>query len=92
MKTYVINLVVDAKNADVYDRVALNKYPIVAFCRSEAELKERLSNQDTKEFIQSLIKSKRVYDSASWMIRDIYPDNRIQELVWNVSDLIHIDY
>lgn len=92
MKTYVINLVVDAKNADVYDRVALNKYPIVAFCRSEAELKEGLSSQNTKEFIQSLIKSKRVYDSASWMIRDIYPDNRIQELVWNVSDLIHIDY
>ena len=92
MKTYAINLVVDAKNADVYDRVALNKYPIVAFCRSEAELKERLSSQNTKEFIQSLIKSKRVYDSASWMIRDIYPDNRIQELVWNVSDLIHIDY
>lgn len=92
MKTYVINLVVDAKNNDIYDKVSLNKYPIVAFCRSEAELKERLSNDDTKEFIKSLIKSKRVYDTAIWMIRDIYPNNTTRELIWDVSELIHIDY
>lgn len=92
MKIYVINLVVDAKNNDIYDKVSLNKYPIVAFCRSEAELKERLSNDDTKEFIKSLIKSKRVYDTAIWMIRDIYPNNTTRELIWDVSELIHIDY
>ena len=92
MKTYVINLVVDAKNNDIYDKVSLNKYPIVAFCRSEAELKERLSNDDTKEFIKSLIKSKRVYDTAIWMIRDIYPNNTTRELIWDVSELIHINY
>ena len=92
MKTYVINLVVDAKNNDIYDKVSLNKYPIVVFCRSEAELKEILSNDDTKEFVKSLIKSKRVYDTAIWMIRDIYPNNTTRELIWDVSELIHIDY
>lgn len=92
MKTYVLNLVVDAKNTDIYDKVALNKYPIVAFCKSESELKEKLSNDETKEYVKSLIKSKRVYDTAEWLIRDIYPNNTIQELVWDVSELIHIDY
>lgn len=92
MKTYVANLVVDAKNADVFDRVALNKYPIVIFCKSEASLKEQLSNENTKDFIQTLIKSKRLYDSASWMIRDIYPNNTTQELVWSVKELVNIDY
>lgn len=92
MKTYVLNLVVSAKNSDVYDKVALNKYPIVAFCKSEAELKERLSSEDTKDFVLTLIKSKKVYDSAVWMIRDIYPNNTTKDLVWHLSDLIHIDY
>ena len=92
MKTYVLNLVVDAKNTDVYDKVSLNKYPIVAFCKSESELKDKLSSDETRDYIKSLIKSKRVYDTAEWMIRDIYPDNTTQELIWDVSELVHIDY
>ena len=92
MKTYVLNLVVDAKNTDVYDKVSLNKYPIVAFFKSESELKDKLSSDETRDYIKSLIKSKRVYDTAEWMIRDIYPNNTTQELIWDVSELVHIDY
>jgi hypothetical protein len=92
MKTYVINLVVDPKNTDLYEKVALNKFPIIVYCKSEMELKEYLSNDSTKEYIKSLIKTKRVYDSSVWMIRDIYPNGNIRELTWSVSDLIHMDY
>lgn len=92
MKTYVVNLVVDAKNTDLYDKVALNKFPIVIFCKSEMELKEYLSNDETKEFVKSLIKSKRVLDSAVWMIRDIYPDQVVQSLSLPVKELINIEY
>jgi hypothetical protein len=92
MKTYVANLVVDAKNTDLYDKVSLNKFPIVIFCKSEMELKEYLSNDETKEFVKSLIKSKRVFDSAVWMIRDIYPDQVVQSLSFPVKELINIEY
>lgn len=92
MKTYAINLVVDTKNTDIYDKVALNKFPIIVLCKTEAELKDILSQENTKEFVIQYIKSQRVYDSAQWKIRSIYPDGEVHEIVWDVSDLITIDY
>lgn len=87
MKTYVLNLVVDTKNTDIYDKVALNKFPIIIQCKTEAELKEILLQKDIHEYINTQIKSQRVLDTAEWMIRSIYPDNEIREIIWKVSDL-----
>lgn len=92
MKLYVINLVVDTKNTDIYDKVALNKFPIVAHCRTESELKDFLSNESSIKFIKDLIKSQRVFDSAEWKIRCIYSANDVREIVWPVSNLINIEF
>lgn len=91
MKTYVINLIVDAKNTDVYDKVALNKYPIVVMCKSESELKELLASGEAVKFVNKNIKSDRVYKTAQWWIRDIYGDNGCRELCWNVDSILKKD-
>lgn len=92
MKTYAINLVVDTKNTDIYDKVALNKFPIIVRCKTEAELKDMLASESTKEFIKEHIKSKKVFDSAMWNIRSIYPDGAVRELVWEIDELISIGF
>jgi hypothetical protein len=92
MKTYAINLVVDTKATDIYDKVALNKFPIIVRCHNESALKDILSNEETLKFVETLIKSKRVYDSAEWKIRSIYDSGEVRELVWDVSELNKIDF
>lgn len=92
MKTYAINLVVDTKTTDIYDKVALNKFPIIIQCKTESKLKDILSNNETFEFVKQLIKSKRVYDSAEWKIRSIYDNGEVRELVWDVSELNKMEF
>jgi hypothetical protein len=86
MKTYVVNLVVDTKNTDIYDKVALNKYPIIIKCKTESELKEILTQDIAQQFLQNNIKSQRVFDTAEWFVRCIY-ENDVREIVWKVSEL-----
>ena len=85
MKTYAVNLVVDTKNTDIYDKVALNKFPIIIKYKTEAELKEILSQELAQKFIQDHIKSQRVFDSAEWFVRCIYEEN-VREIVWKITD------
>lgn len=87
MKVYAINLVTDTKHTDIYDKVALNKFPIIVQCKTEAELKDILMSQDTTDFVKTLIKSQRTYDAAVWMIRSVYQDGTVRELSWDVSEL-----
>lgn len=86
MKTYVVNLVVDTKNTDIYDKVALNKFPIIIKCKTEAELKEILTQEMAQTFLQSHIKSQRVFDTAEWFVRCIY-ESDVREIIWKVSEL-----
>lgn len=86
MKTYAVNLVVDTKNTDIYDKVALSKFPIIIKCKTESELKDILSQELAQKFIQDHIKSQRVFDSAEWFVRCIY-ENDVREIVWKVSEL-----
>ena len=88
MKLYAINLVVNTKNTDIYDKVALNKYPVIVRCKTESDLKDILSNDESITFIKHHIKSKRVYDSAEWTIRSIYDNGDVREIVWSVNELL----
>ena len=90
MKNYAVNLVVDTKHTDIYDKVALNKFPIIVQCKTENELQSILSNEQTIQFVKGLIKSKSVFDTAFWNIRTIYDNNEVREIVWRVSDTINI--
>jgi hypothetical protein len=71
--------------------VALNKYPIIIRCKTEAELRVLLSSEDTTNYVKNLIKNKRAYDSAVWMIRSIYKDGNVYELFWEVPGINYID-
>lgn len=92
MKTYAINLVTDTKYTDIYDKVALNKFPMIAICKTESELKEFLSSQDTIDFVKNMIKNHKLFEASYWMIRCIYSDGEVREISWKVSDMISVDY
>lgn len=92
MKTYAVNLLVDTKNTDIYDKVSLNKFPIIVQCKTEDELKKMLCSDDSISYVKNLIKSYRVFDTSYWYIRTIYKDGNIREIVWKLTDLINIDY
>ena len=40
MNTYVINICVDTKTTDIYDKVAVNKFPIIILAKNETNLIE----------------------------------------------------
>ena len=91
MKIYAINLTVDTKTTDLYDQVAINKYPIIVLCKDEQELWSKLSTEDTKTWIRQNVRTKRLFDSAYFHIREIH-NNDAKDLCWKVDSLIKIIY
>lgn len=91
MKTYVINLCTDTKNTDRYDKVAVNKFPMIVRCDDINELKNILSNKNTSEFIKENLKQKHLYETAVFYIREI-DNNKINEICLDVVKLNKIEY
>ena len=91
MKLYAINLTVDTKTTDLYDQVAVNKYPIIAMCKDENELWEKLSSQDTSNWIRQNVRTQRLFDSAYYHIREISGEN-VRDICWKVDSLIKMVY
>lgn len=91
MKTYAVNITVDTKTTDLYDQVAINKYPIIVICDSEKELWEKLSSQDTSNWIRQNVKTQRLFDSAYYHIREI-TNNDVFDICWKVDSLIKMVY
>lgn len=91
MKTYVINLCTDTKNTDRYDKVAVNKFPMIVRCDDINKLKNILSNKNTSEFIKENLKQKHLYESAVFYIRSI-DQNSIDEFCLDVVALNNIEY
>lgn len=91
MKTYTINLCTDTKNTDRYDKVAVNKFPIIMKCSDVDELKKYLGNEETANYVKSMLKQKHLYESAVFYIREI-DGNSINELTLSVVELMKINY
>ena len=91
MKTYAVNLTVDTKTTDLYDQVAINKYPIIVLCKDEQALWEKLSNQDTSNWIRTNVKTQRLFDSAYFHIREIIGDE-VKDICWKVDSLVKMVY
>ena len=91
MKTYTINLCTDTKNTDRYDKVAVNKFPIIMKCSDVDELKKYLGNEETTNYVKSMLKQKHLYESAVFYIREIN-GNSINELTLSVVELMKINY
>lgn len=91
MKTYAINLTVDTKTTDLYDQVAVNKYPVIVICEDEKELWDKLSSQATANWVRENIRIQRIFDTAYFHIREI--DNmNAKDICWKVDSLIKMTY
>lgn len=91
MKTYAINLTVDTKTTDLYDQVAVNKFPIIVLCNNEQELWDKLSNADTKNWIRQNVRNQHLFNTAYFHIREI-DNNEVNDLCWKVDSLIKLIY
>ena len=91
MKTYAVNLTVDTKTTDIYDQVAVNKYPIIVLCKDEEELWNKLSHPNTINWIKQNVRTKRLFDTAFFHIREI-DGNDIKDICWKVDSLMTIAY
>lgn len=91
MKTYAVNLTVDTKTTDIYDQVAVNKYPIIVLCKDEEELWNILSSVNTINWVKQNVRTKRLFDTAFFHIREI-DGNDIRDICWKVDSLITIVY
>ena len=84
---FAINLTVDTKTTDLYDKVAVNKFPVIVICKDEKELWDKLSSIDTKNWIKENIRTKHLFDTAYFHIRSI--DNyNVEDICWKVDSLI----
>jgi hypothetical protein len=93
MKIYAINLTVDTKTTDLYDQVAINKYPIIVICKDQQELWSKLSTENTELWIKSNVKTQRLFNSAYFHIREInYQASEVKELCWKVDSLLKVSY
>lgn len=91
MKIYAVNLTVDTKTTDLYDQVAVNKYPIIVLCKDDKELWDKLACQDTVNWIKSNIRTQRLFDTAYFHIREI--DNEsVKDICWKVDSLVQVIY
>lgn len=91
MKTYAVNLTVDTKTTDIYDQVAVNKYPIIVLCKDEEELWDKLSHTNTINWVKQNVRTKRLFDTAFFHIREI-DGNDIKDICWKVDSLITMAY
>lgn len=87
---FAVNLTVDTKTTDLYDKVAINKYPVIVICKDEKELKDKLSSSSTIKWIRENIRIQRVFDSAYFHIRGIKDlnDDNILEFNWKVDSIV----
>lgn len=91
MITYAINLCTDTKNTDRYDKVAVNKYPVLIKCKNDDVLREILSNNETNEFVKEHIKLKHLYENSVFYIRRIEKNN-IKDFYWIVKEIVKVNY
>jgi hypothetical protein len=91
MNVYAVNLTVDTKTTDIYDKVAVNKFPVIVLCKDEQELWEKLNCQETKDWVRSNIRTKHLYDTAFFHIREVSNEN-VRDICWKLDSLIEMVY
>lgn len=94
MNTYTINVCVDTKTTDLYDKVAVNKFPLLITCQDDERLKYILNDHDIKLYVKNLI-SERLYNTAKYHIIRIREGDTYFEddkIIWDVKDITQIEY
>ena len=91
---YAINIVTVTKSTDIYDAVAVNKFPILIACNSRDELYGILGGDQVKNFCQQMIKTQNLYDHSKFYIRELDDenDNTPESFIEDVSKYILLNY
>lgn len=87
---FAVNLTVDTKTTDLYDKVAVNKYPVIVICNDDKELWNKLSDNTSILWVKENIRNSKLFESAYFHIRAIKDEN-INEFTWKVSSLFNYD-
>ena len=90
LESYSINICVATAGHDRYDKVAINKYPMIVLGR-ESDLKNQLQSDTVRAYILTNIRSKEIYDSAEFYIMHLRRDNTVDKLIIPVSEMVRID-
>lgn len=93
MKIYVINIVTTTKNKELYEKVAVNEYPLIIHCSDNDRLKNILSQRN--DYIKNILKTETLYNHAIYMIREIIFNGvtyDVNDFKINVKDITHVDY
>ena len=90
---YTINIVTVTKSTDLYDAVAVNKFPMLIQCDPD-EFESILQQDSMVEFCKANIKSKNLYDHAKFYVRmiDDENDSTPEENILDVNKYIKINY
>lgn len=90
----VLNILTKTKRGDVYDEVAINKYPIVISidgnCDIDEWLDEFLGSDDFSRILSNHIRNRATFDNSKLYIR-IYDDgeNKVDDRVIIIADKIN---
>lgn len=66
---YCINIVTITKRGDMFDAVAVNKYPLCVSCDNYDEMLEVLHTDEVNTFISSNLKTLFLFNNAKLYIR-----------------------
>lgn len=94
MNIYAINVCVDTKTTDIYDKVAVNNFPLLITCENEDKLKLRLNQEDVKLYISKLI-SHSLYQNAQYCIVKIHDNGKYDDsckIRYWLKDITIVDY
>lgn len=83
---YVINIVTNAREGDAYDRVAINKWPIIYKTSKNPDV-FIYSNQMTSQ-LQFLIKNDTIKNNASVYIRALHDDMTYDDYEYSVKEIL----
>lgn len=92
MNVYAINICTDTKNTDRYDKVAVNKYPIIVIGTHE-ELVKYLKSDEMRDFVKNLFRTQNLYDAAVFKVRSVNTrDYEVNSDDMIVKDFVGLEY
>lgn len=91
LESFAVNICVNTAGNDYYDQVAINKDPIIIFGR-ESDVRNVLSSQDVIDYIKAHIRSREIYEKATYHIVYMTRDNQVNKFTKPVQELTKIEW
>lgn len=90
LESFSVNICVATAGHDRYDKVAINKYPMIVLGR-ESDIRTQLSSPQLVDYIKQNIHTKDIYKSAVFHIMHLKRDNTCTKLEIPVPELVKIE-